>query len=218
MWKLNMKKSCTSTGKMLGLWFPWLSPYVPFQTDRNLKRWAELLIKVKNLMDLMFVFCGRSQSSYLVFVECTVSLYTNQWIWDDMGWHGMICVEASGHLADFGWSLSIRCIYICHKRLDLLVILGFQTFCISKNLRGPMFWKKWLLNFLTAFTWPFHVDDAPGSTATLCESSATSLDLGAWTWSIAWLTSRGFHVTAMAKGSSQETLTSGCLKQQMNFL
>lgn len=50
------------------------------------------------------------------------------------------------------------------------------------------------------------------------ESSATSLDLGAWTWSIAWLTSRGFHVTAMAKGSSQETLTSGCLKQQMNFL
>ena len=84
-----------------------------------------------------------------------------------MGWHGMICVEASGHLADFGWSLSIRCIYICQKRLDLLVILGFQTFCISKNLRGPMFWKKWLLNFLTAFTWPFHVDDAPGSTATL---------------------------------------------------
>ena len=62
-----------------------------------------------------------------------------------------------------------------------------KTFCISKNLRGPMFWNKWLSNFLTAFTWPCHVwDDAPGSTATLCESSATSLDLGAWTWSIAW--------------------------------
>ena len=88
MWKLNMKKSCTSTGKMLGFAPPGVPDnfhdfphHFPWQECQR-SSWIACQAQGSHV-------CFSGRSSYLVLVrECTWSLYTHGPM--DMRWYGMI--------------------------------------------------------------------------------------------------------------------------------